>query len=201
MGLKQLFMTKKCPSKAFLGSEKLKPFGFQPRFFKFAKKEKEFKVIPRKSKEEFEGMTKKEKKDFLSNDLIERMIRVEQRVSAHFGRPVLYNQTEYYKSLSQTEKENFEKYLRDKSKKKIFRIFFFLIPVAILFFINANFTGNVVRENFGRISLVNYTLLFFMSCFFIFFIFLWRSKRLRNKKYQEHFNLLENIYSRKRFLK
>lgn len=201
MGLKQFFMTKKCPSMASLYSEKLRPFGFQPRFFRFAKKEKEFKVIPRKSKEEFENMTKKEKKDFLSNDLIERMIRVEQRVSAHFRRPVLYNQTEYYKSLSQTEKENFEKFLKNKSRKKIFKIFLFLLPAAILFFINANFTGNVVRENFGEISLVNYALLSLISCLFIFNAFLWAGRRSRNKKYQEHFNLLENIYSRKRFLK
>jgi|SRR3989344_4546184 len=105
-------------------------------------------VIQKKS--EFSKMSKNEKVVFLKNDLIERMIRVEQRISAHFLRFIPYNKTKYYTSLTENQKKKFERYLR---RKKIIRMIF--IPVAILLliafvFLGFNITGEAVREDLGN---------------------------------------------------
>ena len=79
--------------------------------------------------QKFKLMSKKDKKDYLSNDLIERIIRIEQRVSARFGKIVSYSSTEYYKSLTNEQKSLFEKYLKSKKKKKLFFSSMFLLPL------------------------------------------------------------------------
>lgn len=63
-------------------------------------------------------MSKEEKDDFLSNDLIERMVRIEQRISAHFNKPIEYRDTEYYKSLKKSQRDRFEEYLKKKKNKE-----------------------------------------------------------------------------------
>ena len=163
----------------------------------------EFKVIPRKNNCDFKSMTPSQKKEFLSNDLIERMIRIEQRVSGQFGRFVKYNQTEYYASLSPTQKSRFEDYLKNKGKKKVFISFLFLLPIFILFIANSSFTGNVVQENINNTkyaSYVNYILIGFVVLLFVFIILSWIYRNKKKKKYDSHFNVIENIYLHKRFL-
>lgn len=145
----------------------------------------------------FQKMNKKEKESFLSNDLTERIIRIEQRVSARFGRLVPYHDTEYYKSLSSCQREKFEKYLKNKKKKKLYISAIFLLPILALFLINANFTGNIVKENFGEYVVLDYAVFFFILIFIIAILISWSYRKSRNKKYENHFKLLENIhYSR-----
>ena len=103
--------------------------------------------IFKKNEKSFDSMDKQEKSQFLKNDFIERMIRVEQRVSASFGRPLLYNQTHYYKSLTALQKKNFEGYIKTKKGKTKFLLSF----LGLIFFsslITARLTGNVINENF-----------------------------------------------------
>jgi hypothetical protein len=115
-------------------------------FPSFAKSQKQEKL------DELRTMTKAEKKEFLSNDLIARMIRLEQRVSASFGEVVPYNKTKYYQNLSFEEKKNFEKYLKTKLGSKFF--FSSLLAFFALggFLMSNSFTGNVV----GASSSVSY---------------------------------------------
>ncbi len=88
----------------------------------------------------FEGMSKSQKKDFLSNDLVERMIRIEQRVSSHVSKPIHYKSTQYYKSLSEHQRHIFEKYLKHKNKK-----LFFLSCLTFLSLLGlGGITGNAV---------------------------------------------------------
>jgi hypothetical protein len=114
------------------------------------------------SDKEFRKMPKKEKESFLSNDLNERIMRVEQRVSTRFGKFVNYKNTEYYKSLSDSQKKAFEKYLNNKKKKKFSVYVSIFLGFISLGFLNLNFTGNVVRETLGD----------FQSSFLSYFIFL-----------------------------
>ena len=59
---------------------------------KAKKQGKKFKWFfkEKKHKEDLTKMSQKEKKHFLSMDLIERMIRVEQRVGATFNKEIPY---------------------------------------------------------------------------------------------------------------
>lgn len=94
-------------------------------------------------------MSKKEKEDFLSNDIIERLIRVEQRVSKKFGEEVDYDKTEYYKSLSKKEKKDFENYKKTKNVKKLIVMVLLLFPFLAIGMVGFNFTGNVVSDEIG----------------------------------------------------
>lgn len=102
-----------------------------------------FSLFSKKSPE-FNQMDGRAKKEFLSSDLIERMIRVEQRVSASFGKPLHYRQTNYYKSLTSKEKIAFENHLKHKTKKELFFLFSFLFVLASFF--TTNFTGHVISQ-------------------------------------------------------
>lgn len=68
-------------------------------------------------KENFKTMSAKEKKKFLAQDLAERIMRVEQRVSECFDGKIPYNETEYYKTMSASERKNFQNLLKKKRKK------------------------------------------------------------------------------------
>jgi hypothetical protein len=66
------------------------------------------------------------KKKFFSMDIAERLIRVEQVVSASFNRPLAYNQTECYKGMTNNEKIEFEEFIRNRKKLFFLLLFFYL---------------------------------------------------------------------------
>lgn len=68
-------------------------------------------------------MAKNKKRDFLSNDFRERMIRIEQRVSGKFGKSLAYDKTEYYKSMGNEQKKEFRNYLKNKKTKSLSKKF------------------------------------------------------------------------------
>jgi len=145
-------------------------------------------------RKKFQEMSKKQKKNFLSNDLSERIIRVEQRVSTKFGRLIPYNKTEYYQHMNKEEKKKFDEYLKNKGKKEIFVSAILLGLILVLGFFNFSSIGNTVQENFPD-SAVKINLLF-ASVFIIFIIglvigFLVRLKR--KMKYREHIRVIDNI--------
>lgn len=149
----------------------------------------------------YQELSEKGKKDFLSNDLAERIIRVEQRVSLRFGKMIPYDKTEYYKSLNPVQKKNFEKYLKNKKKKRTFFSAVFILPIVFLFFLRTRFTGNVINETLGEYSSLNYLL------FFIIFIMLAVGMlSLRNKKrialrINSHIKIIDDILVRKQIKK
>jgi hypothetical protein len=79
--------------------------------------------------QEFQKMNPVEKKNFLSMDLIYRMIHLEQKVCAAFRRKVHYTETEYYKSLNFQQRQMFEDYLK---KKKVAKLALFILGVPLI---------------------------------------------------------------------
>lgn len=149
---------------------------------------------------EFSEMTKKQRGKFLSNDFIERMIRVEQRVSASFGHPIPYNETEHYKSLSEEEKKEFEKYLEKSKRKKFLLSFLVLLPLFLAILLKTEFTGRVIQENFNAspsfLSIV-FILLFVLVA--ILALISSVSRKLKESRLNKHFNVLEHILKRRLF--
>lgn len=154
-----------------------------------------------KKKDDFKEMSKKEKKNFLSNDFIERMIRVEQRVQSSFGEHIPYNKTKYYESLTKREKENFKKYLKNKKKKKPFLIIPLFLAIVLALFFRVEFTGNVVKEKVGETSFSlfsNFFILFILGNFLIFLaIFILKKKK--KKRFEENFKIIDKVALNKYF--
>lgn len=148
----------------------------------------------RKKDKEFGEMSKRERKEFLSNDVIERMIRVEQRVSASFGEPVPYNETHYYKGLSKKEKENFEKYLRKRKRRRFLIPAVLLISLIVFLLSGTEFTGRVIEESTGleEFSLRLFSVLFFLIAVFLSILFLILRKR-KEKRFERNFEVIDEI--------
>ncbi len=143
-------------------------------------------------------MTKKEKKEFLSMDLIERLIRLEQRVSASFGQFIPYSQTEYFKNLSEREKREFVKYLKKNKRKKYLLGSFFFFLVAGAIFLHGSFTAKVVEENLKiqNTLFTNILLILFLIFIFITVMFFLSGKR-RKKRLKSHFDIIDKLYLKK----
>jgi hypothetical protein len=192
-------MTKKLKNKK-IKSKITKLFAKSKQKKKKEKKVKEEKRLGKDLKE----MSDEEKKKFLSMDLTERMIRVEQRVSASFEKHVPYEKTEYYKQLSSKAKEEFEKYLKKNKRKKYLLGMAILSPLVVLFFLKSEITGNVIAEAVGNKSLVNMlesgaaiTLLLIVGISLVSFV----SKKKRNKRFEGNFDILENVFLEKHGIK
>ncbi len=145
-------------------------------------------------------MSEKDKKDFLSNDLIERMIRVEQRVSAKFNRLIKYNETAYYKNLGEKKQKEFERYLRhNKRKKYLLTLLTFLAPVIALFAYTPDFTGNVVSENLGEKAILPFQIVIgaVFAVIVISSVIRKLVKSRREKRVSRHFDVIDDwIYGR-----
>jgi hypothetical protein len=93
-------------------------------------------------------MTPLEKKNFLQNDLIERMIRIERSVFKDIkGKP--FRESSFYKELSIEDKKSFNKYLNDKKKKSFSKLVLLLSPLFAFMLMRFNITGNIIRDSTG----------------------------------------------------
>lgn len=144
---------------------------------------------------DFKNMSRAEKKDFLSNDLIERMIRVEQRVSSHVGRPVHYKDTQYYRSLSHDQKKKFESHLRHKNKKFIVFSFF---SFCFVFFAGIGFISILFR--FWKYGLTSSSIFYFaiLCVLLAIFILILHEKRSRHNRLLKVHHLMEHSLSKMR---
>jgi len=142
------------------------------------------------------NLTKKEKRKMASIDFIERIIRVEQRVSSSLGKHVLYNETEYFKSLNEKEKKAFEAYLkRKRNKRVIFLILIFFSLSAILFF-NSRFTGNVISSNgSGKLTMV---FVYFLAVILVVFVFSEIIHKKREKEFNKYLGFVSETVKPKR---
>jgi len=159
----------------------------------------------KKEKDEYDelvNMSKQERKNFLSNDLIERMIRVEQRVFLSFGENLPYNKTKYYLSLSANEKKKFVNYLRAKKIKGRFLMVFFFSLLLSFVFIRMDFTGNVINDNFGSDAYYLISEIFVILVLVVFFIgiIVFLFKRKKEKHFESHFKILDK-FAVKRYFK
>jgi hypothetical protein len=138
--------------------------------------------------------TKTERKNFLENDFIDRLIRIEQRVSAKYGSLLSYDTTYCYKNLSPKNRERYEKYLKMKKKKKLVFATSFLLPLFGILFFFKGITGNVVLGGVDfSISVYSLVLVVFILVSLTIFIFHVFGKSRRKKKFDPLFEPLENI--------
>ncbi len=144
------------------------------------------------------AMPRGEKKIFLANDLIERMIRIEQKLTGSFGGGLVpYYQTEYYKGLSEQEKSRFKKYLAAKEKSKKWRFLPWFGVIIAGLFLSSRITGNVVAEEgvaASNLWLAGGFILVILMYLAVFFLEMHRWNRL-----ERHFSVLERIISKRRF--
>ncbi len=152
--------------------------------------------IKEKSRGEFSEMDKKEKQNFLSNDLIERLIRVEQRVGASFGKYVPYQKSDYYKSLTSEEKKRFERYLKLNSRTKALLTLLILLPVFIFGLFRLEGTGRVIDESLSLIQFplwVWKVLFLVLGLLLILLLFRLIGKIRRRMRLKNHFKIIEKV--------
>ncbi len=139
--------------------------------------------------------TKKDKEEFLENDLIDRIIKIEQKISAKFGKFINYEDTFFYKNLTPKNRERYKKYLNKKRRKKLVFGSIFLLPLFGLFFLSNNITGNVIAEKTGDsfFSFIQIFLLGFLFGFFGFILLKYLLNLRRRKRFEPLFNPLEKI--------
>jgi len=168
------------------------------------KKQAKRKVREERVGKDLTEMDQVEKKTFLSMDLIERMVRIEQRVSASFNNDISYDQTEYYMSLSSAEKAKFEKYLAKNKRKKFLLAGFLVIPLFLLFFLRTEITGNAIKQTIGNQTAIGFLepclagiLLATCALFLITLVF----KKRKLKRHERNFEILEDVFLKKGMIK
>jgi uncharacterized membrane protein (DUF485 family) len=153
-------------------------------------------IFKRKEEQDLRKIGKNEKKQFLSNDFIERMIRVEQKVFESLGEKKNYNETKYYQGLTNQEKISFNNFLKTKHNKR--NVFFgvFLLGLVLVFAFNTELTGNVINENIGEGSSLIFSVILMSLVMGGIFLFVINSisDRIRENRFQSHFKILENLY-------
>jgi len=144
-------------------------------------------------------MPKSEKAKFLSMDLIERMIRVEQNISASFNKYVPFNQTEYYKNLSVEQRKDFNVFLRKKKAKKILLYSLFIGSLIFLSLFNFDITGNVIAEDIGydTFDASNIALAAILGFTLLVLIIIFIAKRNADSRFKKHSSVLENVLTKK----
>ena len=144
--------------------------------------------------------TKQERGEFLENDFIDRLIRIEQRISAKFGKLIKYTDTYCYKNLNPENRERYEKYLKNKKKRKFIFASTFAVPLLGILFMSNGITGNVVREGVGESGFQTlYLVLFaFLAGILIGAGFFFFYKYRREKKFASLFKPLEDLSNKKK---
>jgi ABC-type dipeptide/oligopeptide/nickel transport system permease component len=143
--------------------------------------------------------TKEDKKDFLENDFLDRLIRIEQRVSAKFGKLIKYTDTYCYKNLTPENRKRYEKYLKTKKKKKFAFAASLVLPLLGILFLSNGITGNVVKEGVGESGFATFYIVLFSFLIGllvgvgIFFIIRFR----REKRFGPLFEPVEKIAKKK----
>jgi hypothetical protein len=150
-------------------------------------------------KVKLETMPKAEKKIFLSMDLAERMMRIEQSVGASFNKYVPYYQTEYFKSMSGADRERFQKYLKNKKKKKFGIFTLAILPLFLFIVLQLQFTGNIVRQNLGFGTTLTIDIILIIVALVLVYAALnyFRLHRRHEDKFVGHLRVLEHSLRKK----
>jgi hypothetical protein len=168
-------------------------------------KKKIKKLKPKRKAEEksFNIMNDEQKRAYLSNDMINRMIRVEQKVSSSFGQTLNYDQTNYYKKLDNQQREDYNKYLIRKKRLRFVIPVLFATPVLYIILSNVQFTGNVVNNLVQKEpSWVSFLMLSIMVIILFILIINFIMKRHAEQKVKDHLSVINDVakkYKRKNF--
>ena len=149
--------------------------------------------------ETLQAMSLDQKKKFLSMDLANRMICIEQKLVANVSKKKIKPQeTEYYKSLCILDKANYEQYLKDKKKKRSIMGGLIIAPLLALALFRPTSTGNVIVEN-GTITFSSFELVL-MGVFVLLiclFLVLYLDRKLIDHRLNKHVRFIEHILARK----
>jgi hypothetical protein len=155
-------------------------------------------LIQKPEQREFSDMTKPEKKSFLANDLIERMIHVEQKVRGSMGEGVVpYYQTNYFKELHPNEKSKFIAYLKSKKVKQKWKLFPWVLILGFGAFAGFNFTGNAIAQN-GSVTLLDMGLIGIFIVTLLFYVFHIAHRKERARRLDRHVAVIDGILARRR---
>ncbi len=136
----------------------------------------------------------------ISMKLAEKLIRLEQGTVASLkNENITYKQTEYYKSLSDEDKERFEKHLRQKRRlPKIFAVSI-ILPLFFFALTKISFTGNVIAENLDRSKLSSFGIFFLalFLCSFAFFGYYLISKKNFEKTFARDSYVMDDLLASK----
>lgn len=140
-----------------------------------------------------------EEKNPISLNTAEKMIRIEQNVSATFGKYLPYDKTDFYKKLSAEEKKNLQKYMENKKKKRFFGLFG-LVFIALLFsLLKFNFTGNVVNEAIGTetSNILGWVFIVIFVVGLIVFLFKHNQSKKFDAKALDHSKVMYDLFAKK----
>ena len=158
-------------------------------------------LFKKPEQKEFYQMTKPEKKSFLANDLIERMIHVEQRVRGSMGEGVVaYYHTNYFKELHPVEKKGFINYLKSKQVRQKWRFLPWVVMIALGLFAGSRLTGNAIATG-GNVSWVDFVLAGVFILVLVFYLFHLSAKKKRMNKLNSHIKVIDNILTKRRLRK
>jgi len=144
-------------------------------------------------------MTRPEKKEFLTMDLVDRLIRVEQKVSAHFNKHLCYNDTDYYKNMSVCDRKKYEKFRRHKKIKKLLASLFIFSPIVILLLMNIDITARIIESNLNITDLNATQFIIWAEAMFFMIIAIYivvRNRALENLE-DSYLAVLEKMHLRR----
>jgi len=141
------------------------------------------------------------KKNQMSPELMRRLIRVEQMVSSHFKKPITYQQTEYFKSLSKDDKKRFELFLKKEHLNKKRK---FLLPIVIgllilpILILNITITGEAIQNTLHIDNLILTGIFVVMLVIvFAYFVASYIDKTNQEKRFKYHLKPLEKALAKK----
>lgn len=148
-------------------------------------------------------MPKSDKARFLSMDLIERMIRVEQNISASFNKHLPLDQTQYYKCLTAEQKKEFNEFLKRKKQRKIVLYGLFFISLVLLALFNFDITGNAIAQNIGyeTYDMSNVALVAVLGVIVLVLILVFIAKRNADSRFNKHLHVLDDFITKKHSIK
>lgn len=152
-----------------------------------------------KKQKDFCDMANDEKRKFLSMDMTERMIRIEQTVASHFGDKIEYKDTNYFKSLPSEKKKEFAVYLKKKNgRNKILKLSAIVIPLISLAFVKFGVTGNAIKESIGEIgaNLSGYCLICLFLAVLVTSLVLTIFKKNKDQEFNEKTKVLYGLYQK-----
>lgn len=149
------------------------------------------------------AMQKTEMKKFLSMDMAERLIRVEQNVASSFNKDVPYDKTAYYLSMTPEQKKDFDKFLKNKKKKRIMMSSSVLVSFLGLSIFGIGVTGNVVSngQNMVTFSTSQIVLAGIFGILLAYAGYSFISNKIKNKRFENTTDVINKIVVNKRVVK
>ena len=148
-------------------------------------------------------MQKPELKKFLSMDMAERLIRVEQNVASSFNRDIPYDKTAYYLSMTPEQKKDLDKFLKNKKRKRIMMSSSVLVSFFGLSIFGLGVNGNVVSggQNVMTFSTPQIVLAGVFGILLAYAGYYFISNRIKNKRFENNADVINKMVMNKRVVK